>query len=315
MPTSKISQTSLPKKIKIKKYSSFRRYKYLYIMSFIGVAMVFVFRYLPLYGIITAFQQFSFSKGIWGSKLVGFDNFISIIQNPNIYRIMRNTILIGVLNTFWTFWPPILFALLLNEIRNRHYKKIVQTVSYMPYFIATVILVGIMKDLFATSGPVNMVIESLGGQRIGFFTATEWFRSLYIGSSIWKNLGYSSIIYIAVMVGIDPCLYESAAIEGAGRFQQALYVTIPSITPTIIIMLIISTTDFVSVGFEKVFLMYSPSTYETADVLSTFIYRVGLKGGQIGLGAAVGLFESVVGIIFITVSNYFARKFSDYSIW
>ena len=293
----------------------FGRYKYLYIMTIIGVLLVFIFRYLPLYGVTIAFKQFSFSRGISGSKWIGFDNFINIFQNPYFFRIIRNTFLLGIMNTIWNFWPPILFALLLNEIRNRHFKKIVQTISYMPYFIAIVIIVGIMKDLFGNTGAINQTIESFGGQKIGFLIEAEWFRPLFIGSDIWQHLGYSSIIYLAVIASIDPCLYESSAVEGAGRFKQALYITIPCMTPTIIIMLIMATTNFVTVGFEKVYLMYSPTTYETADVLSTYIYRVGLKGGQMGLGAAVGLFESAIRILFITTSNYLARKFSDYSMW
>lgn len=292
-----------------------KRDRYLYLMSSVGVVWFFIFNYLPAYGIIVAFKKFNIIGGIWNSPWVGFQNFRLFFENIYLFRLIKNTVLLGLYSILWGFWPPILLALLLNELRLKLYKKVVQTISYLPHFIATIIIVGMLKDFFSYKGLINQFISMFGGGTINFFSQPEWFRSLYIGSDIWQSIGFSSIIYLAVLTSINPEIYESAAIEGANRLQQAVYITIPSILPTIMILLILSTTGIVNVGFEKVYLMYSPAIYETADVIATYTYRMGIVGGQFSYGAAVGLVNQVVSLIFIVTANYISRKTTEYSMW
>ena len=284
-------------------------------MTALGVAWTFVFNYIPVYGIIVAFKRFDIVGGIWRSPWVGFHNFKLFFENPYFFRLIRNTFLLGFLSLVWGFWPPILLALLLNEVRLRTYKRVVQTFSYLPHFIAVVIIVGMLKEFFSYKGIINQLITALGGETINFFSKPEWFRPLYIGSGVWQGIGFGSIIYLAVLSGVNPELYECAQMEGANRFQQAIYITLPSILPTIMILLILNTTAIVNVGFEKVYLMYSPAIYETADVLATYTYRIGLEGGQVAFGSAVGLFNQVISLIFLVSVNAISRRLTDYSLW
>lgn len=292
-----------------------KRDRYLYVMTAIGVIWMFIFNYIPVYGIVVAFKRYNVVDGIWGSQWVGLHNFEMFFKNPYFFRLVRNTVLLGLYSTLWGFWPPILLALLLNELRSKTYKRVIQTVSYLPHFIATVIIVGMLKDFFSYKGIVNQLLKALGIGTINFFSDPNWFRTLYIGSGIWQGVGFSSIIYLAVLSSVNPELYECASMEGANRFQQAIYITIPSILPTIMILLILSTTGIVNVGFEKVYLMYSPAIYKTADVIQTYTYRVGLEGGQISFGSAVGLFNHVISLIFMVSANYISRKTTEYSMW
>ena len=284
-------------------------------MTALGVAWTFVFNYIPVYGIIVAFKRFDIVGGIWRSPWVGFHNFKLFFENPYFFRLIRNTFLLGFMSLVWGFWPPILLALLLNEVRLRTYKRVVQTFSYLPHFIAIVIIVGMLKEFFSYKGIINQLVAALGGQTINFFSKPEWFRPLYIGSGVWQSIGFGSIIYLAVLSGVNPELYECAQMEGANRFQQAIYITLPSILPTIMILLILNTTAIVNVGFEKVYLMYSPAIYETADVLATYTYRIGLEGGQVAFGSAVGLFNQVISLIFLVSVNAISRRLTDYSLW
>lgn len=295
--------------------SSFKRDIYLYLMTALGIGWFFVFTYVPSYGIIIAFKRFNIVEGIWNSPWIGFHNFQLFFENPFFFRLVRNTVLLGLYSIAWGFWPPILLALLLNELKNRRFKRVIQTISYLPHFIATVVIVGMLKEFFSYKGLVNKLIELTGLDTINFFSEPGWFRTLYIGSDIWQSIGFSSIIYLAVLSGLNQEMYESASIEGAGRLQQAIYITIPSILPTIMILLILSTTGIVNVGFEKVFLMYSPAIYETADVIPTFTYRSGIEGGQFGFASAVGLFSQVISLLFIVAANYVSRKTTEYSMW
>lgn len=303
------------KSVMQKIFVSFQRDKYLYFMTLLGVVWVFVFTYLPAYGILVAFKRFNVVDGIWNSPWVGFHNFRMFFENPFFYRLIENTFLLGLLSLIWGFWPPILLALLLNELRQKLFKRVVQTISYLPHFIAIIIIVGMMKEFFSYRGIVNQIISFFGINTINFFSEPSWFRPLYIGSDIWQTIGFSSIIYLAVLSSLNPELYESAAMEGANRLQMAMYITIPSILPTIMILFILNTTSIVNVGFEKVFLMYSPGIYETADVIATFTYRIGIEGGQISFGAAVGLFNQVISLIFVIATNYISRKTTEYSMW
>jgi len=295
------------------------RNKSLYIMLIPVVAYYFIFHYIPMYGLQIAFKDFTPAKGIWGSPWVGLEKFKEFFVYDSFYvwRIIRNTILINVYDLIFGFPAPILFALLLNEIKNSIYKRTLQTVSYMPHFISTVVIVGMIMDFFSRDGLINQILKSLGilSEPISFMTEPGWFRPLYVGSGIWQNLGWGSIVYLAAISNIDPQLYEAALIDGAGRFRQALYVTIPGILPTIVIMFLLRVGHMMNVWFEKVFLMYNPLTYETADVISTYVYRKGLLEMDYSYGAAVGLFNSVINFLLVIFSNKIAKKLTETSLW
>ena len=294
---------------------NFGREKYLYLMSAVGVVWVFIFNYLPIYGILIAFKRYDFTAGILGSPWVGFHNFELWFKNPFFWRLIRNTVLLGALSILWGFWPPILLALLLNEVRSNGYKRVVQTITYLPHFIAVVVIIGMLKEVLSYDGVVNRLVASLGGEQISYFAKPGWFRTIYVGSGVWQGIGFGTIIYLAALAGVDPELYESAIVEGAGRLQLARFITLPHLLPFIMVLLILSTVGIINVGFEKVYLMYGPATYETADVIQTFVYRLGLEGGQFAFGAAVGLFNSIVSLFFMVAVNALARRFTRHSLW
>lgn len=291
------------------------RQKSLYVMTAVGLGMIVAFQYLPTYGMQVAFKRFSPVEGIWGSTWIGLDNFEAFLTGPFAVRLIRNTVLLGFLSIVWGFWPPIVLALLLNELRLPTCKRVVQTISYLPHFIAIVVIIGMMKEFFSYDGIVNRVVESVGGQPTNFFMEPGWFRPLYIGSAVWQGVGFGSILYLARLAGINPELYENATCEGANRWQLVRHITLPELMSLMMILLIFQTIGIVSVGFEKVFLMQNPGIYETADVIQTYVYRVGLAGGQIGYGSAVGVLNSVVSFIFAATVNYIARRITGHSLW
>lgn len=217
-------------------------------------------------------------------------------------------------NTLFTYPAPIILALLLNEIKNTKFKKTVQTISYVPYFISVVVLVGIINELTSANGPINHLIEAFGGKPILFMSEPGWFRPVYIISRIWQGCGWGTILYLAALSGIDPTLYEAARVDGASRWQQMLHITLPGIRPTMVTLLILNVGGIMTIGFEQIFLMYNPLTYSTADVLATYVYRIGLFGAQFSLATAIGLFESLIGIFFVTSSNFIAKKISGNSV-
>ena len=293
----------------------FPRQKSLYLMTAVGVGMIVIFQYVPTYGMQVAFKRFNPVDGIWSSPWIGLDNFAAFLTGPYAVRLIRNTLLLGFLSIVWGFWPPIVLALLLNELRLPTFKRVVQTISYLPHFIALVIFVGMMKEFFSYDGIVNRVTVSLGGQVTNFFMEPGWFRPLYVGSAVWQGIGFGSILYLARLAGINPELYENAVCEGANRWQIAWRITIPELLSIMVILLIFSTTNIVRVGFDKAFLMQNPGIYETADVIETYVYRVGLAGGQIGYGVAVGVLNSVASLIVAASMNYTARRVTGYSAW
>lgn len=287
------------------------------IMSIPMILFFVVFAYIPMVGLYLAFVDYKPALGITGSPFVGLENFVKVFQNPFFPRLMRNTFLIGLYTLLWSFPIPIIFALAVNEIQSRQVQKVVQTISYMPYFISTVVIVGLLSNFLSpTTGIVNELYTRLTGKDpISFMTEPEYFRTLYVASNIWQTFGWNSIIYLAALAGVDMTLYESAKVDGANRFQQMLHITLPSIMPTVVIMLILNMGNVMSVGFEKIILMYAPSTYETADVISTYTYRRGIVQSDYSFGTAIGLFNSVINVIFIVGANWFSRKFSDTSLW
>lgn len=280
-----------------------------------GFLMITLFRYIPMFGLIIAFKNYSVGKGIIKSPWVGLQNFINFFNDPYCFRIIKNSFLLGIYMLIFSFPAPIILALLFNEVGSRSYKKISQTISYLPHFISVIIIVGILKTMFSTSGIVNQVLNYFGLSTINFFSAPEWFRPLYIFSEIWQNVGFNAIIYLAAISGIDQTIYEAAIIDGANRFQIMHRITIPSIMPTVKILFILAISGILGNNFEKIYLMYSPLTYDTADVISTYVYRRGIEMADFGYGTAVGLFQSVFAFSLLYVSNYISRKVSDTSLW
>ncbi len=288
----------------------------LYLMVLPAIVVVFIFHYIPIYGIIIAFQDYNPFDGYAGSEFVGLENFIDFFKDPFSFRVIRNTFYLGALMIFFRFWPPILLALLINELANLKFKRTVQSISYLPHFISTVIIVGMLfRFVSVDGGLVNSLLSSLGIQKINFTVSPEWFRPLYIISMIWQNVGWGSILYLAAMAGISTELYEAAYCEGANRFQRVRFITIPGITPTVIILLILNMRNIVNIGLEKVLLMYNPAIYETADVISTYVYRKGILGSDQSYASAIGLFNSVMALIVVLAVNKMAQKFSETSLW
>jgi putative aldouronate transport system permease protein len=288
----------------------------LLILMFPAVLYYVIFHYLPMYGVVIAFKDFSISKGIMGSSWVGFKWFVEFFDSIYFTRVMRNTLLISIYTLVWGFPVPIIFALLLNQVKDGLFKRSIQTISYIPHFISLVIVVGLMTNFLSPNdGLVNNIIKNLGGKSIDFMGNPKWFRTLYISSGIWQSFGWNSIIYLAALSAIDPNLYEASKMEGANRFQQVIYITIPGILPTTIIMLILNLGSLMSVGFEKVILMYNPLTMETADVISSYVYRKGVVGAQYSLGSAVGLFNSLINFFLLLSANKISKKVTEISLW
>ena len=287
----------------------------LYVMALPVIIYFICFNYAPMVGIIMAFQKYNMRKGLFGSQLIGFTNFIRFFNSPSFFRLLRNTLLISFYGLIFSFPLPIVFALCLNEVRNAKFKKVVQTISYLPYFISVVVVVSILFDFGKSNGLITNIASMFGWTGGAVISSPKWFRSLYIGSNLWQHLGYNSIIFISALAAIDPTLYEAARIDGANRWQQTLHVTIPGIASTIIVLLILRLGQIMGVGYEKIILMYGPSTYETADVLASYTYRVGIIDADYSYSTAVNLFNSIVNLIVLTTANFISRKVNETSIW
>ncbi len=290
--------------------------RYLYVLIIPVFIYYVIFQYVPMYGAQIAFKNFNPFQGIWGSPWVGFKYFTQFFESVYFLRLIRNTLAINIYNIVVGFPAPILLALMLNEVKNRVFKRTVQTVVYLPHFISTVVIVGMLVSFLSPrSGIVNMVIKSLGGQPIQFLAQPGWFRSIYVWSGVWQEAGWGSIIYLAALAGIDPSLYEAAVVDGASRWKRLVHITIPCLIPTIIIMLILRMGGIFNVGFEKIMLMYNPVTYETADVISTYVYRRGILGAEYSFSTAIGLFNSVINFVTLITFNTISRKVSETSLW
>jgi putative aldouronate transport system permease protein len=269
-----------------------------------------------MYGVIIAFKDYSIRLGIFGSPWVGLKHFIDFIGNPYFGKLLRNTIVLSLYSFSWSFWPPIVLALFLNEPMNRTYKKVVQTISYIPHFISTVAVCGVLLLILSpTNGLINNFIVALGGKPIYFIIFPEYFRTIFISSGIWQGIGFSAIIYLAALSSVDQDMYEAATIFGATRLQKMRYISIPSIMPTIIILLILSFGNILSVNTEKVILLYQPTTYSVSDVIGSYIYRLGLLDSRYSFSAAVGLFNNVINVMLVVFANSMARRFTETSLW
>lgn len=287
------------------------------LILFIPCIIFFVlFRYGPLYGIIIAFKDYDVWSGILGSKWVGLEHFRNFFSSPDFWVLFKNTILLGFYSLLFGFPFPIIFAILLNEVRMNILKRTVQTVSFLPSFLSIVIVSSMVIDFLSPSrGIINDIIAALGFERIYFLVQPEWFRTIYISSDIWAQMGYESILYLAAIAGINPSLYEAAKVDGSKRWHLIRYITLPSLMPTILILFIIKAGNMFRIGYEKVLLLYNPMTYEVADVFSTYVYRKGLLQANYSYAAAVGLFEGIIALMMLLISNSVSRKLGGKSLW
>lgn len=294
----------------------FKREWQIYVMLAPAIIWFIMFLYQPMYGLQIAFKDYSLFKGITGSPWIGFEHFETLFSSDQFMRAVKNTFIISGLTLLFGFPAPIILALMFNEVMNQAFKRTSQTIVYLPHFISTVIIAGIVITAFSPSaGIVNTALGWFGIEPIYFLTKAEWFRPIFIGSGIWQEAGFSSIVFLAAIAGVNPSLYESAMVDGASRWQMIWKITLPSILPTILIMLIIRIGNLLEVSFELIILLYQPATYETADVVNTFIYRQGLQGGQYDLAGAAGLFNAVVAFILVMTANTISRRYSRTSLW
>ncbi|WP_238392713.1 ABC transporter permease [Paenibacillus antri] len=289
--------------------------KYVYLMALPVIAYYVIFHYVPIGGLVIAFQNFNAFKGIFGSEWVGWMHYTDFWNSPYAFRVVRNTLLINIYQILFAFPAPILLALLLNEVRGRMFTRTIQTVSYMPHFISLVVICGIIVDFSQSEGVINDIIAFFGGERSNLLMQSDLFRTIFVSSGIWQEMGWGSIIYLAALSTVDPHLYEASSIDGAGRWRQLLHITIPALIPTITILLIMRVGHIMSEGFEKIILLYNPLTYETADVISSYVYRRGIQEANYSFGAAVGLFNSTINFIILIAVNNFSRKYLKESLW
>jgi len=289
--------------------------KSLYLLMVPGLLFYIIFHYVPMYGALIAFKNFSPRLGVAGSEWVGFKHFIYFFTSPSFKDVLINTLKISFSTMIFGFPMPIILALLINELRNARFAKVVQNATYIPHFISMVIICGMIKDFTRDTGIISVILSFFGKEPVSMLNYPQYFLPIYVISGIWQNMGWDSIIYLAALMGIDDSLYEAAAIDGAGKARQMWHVTIPGIAPTIITMLILSVGSILSVGYEKIILLYNDATLEVADVISTYVYRKGLLEQDWSFSTAVNLFNSVVNLMFLLGTNYISRKVNDTALW
>jgi putative aldouronate transport system permease protein len=295
-------------------YLHFHRRKYILLIP--GIAFFVIFRYIPLAGNVMAFQNFNFAKGVFGSPWIGLGNFRFLFGSEKFFQVLRNSILISLYKLVWGFPFPIFIALLLNELRSVVFKRTIQTIIYLPHFISWPIMGGlVIAFLSPDRGIVNVLIKALGAEPIFFLASTDYFRGVLVATSIWKEAGWGTIIYLAALAGIDPQLYEAAIIDGANRFRCIRHITLPGIASTIVILLILRMGHILENGFDQVFILYNPSVYDVGDVLETYVYRMGLVSGRYSFSTAAGMFQSIIGFIMIVSVNWFAKRVGETSVF
>ena len=292
------------------------RLKELYLIFLIPLAHLLIFRYAPMLGVLIAFKNYRPIDGIWGSRWNDFDHFRLFFSTPNFLALIVNTFRISFLKLLFGFPAPIIFALVLNELTQRNYRRVVQSISYLPHFLSWVVLGSVFKILLSVErGPINALLIAIGAEPIYFLAEPDWFLFTIVTTDIWKSIGWGSIIYLAAITSVDPALYEAAAIDGANRLQKILRVTLPSMAPIITIMLILSVQTLPKAGFDQVFNLYNSLVYSVADIFETYVYRVGLLERRYDFSTAVSLFQNGVAIVFVLIANFFARRFSDHALW
>ncbi len=312
MATTKSAKLNTNKK---RLWKRIKEHRTVYLIFLPTLLFYLIFMYIPMFGNIMAFQDYSVAKGIFGSRFVGFENFIDFLTNYKFFTLLRNTLVLNFLGLVISFPAPIILALLLNEVKSLKFKKSVQTITYMPYFISSVVMVGMIMVFVSNDGLINNIRGMFGLEAVSFMTQPKYFPWIYTISDVWQTMGWNSIIYIAAISSVDQELYEAARIDGAGRFKQVLHVTLPGIATTIILLLIIRIGQMLSIGYEKIILLYNPSIYESADVISTYVYRRGLIEGDYSYSTAVSMFNSVCNFILLMLANGVSRKFSGEGLW
>ena len=306
-PKRKFSIKSIKKDFKINRL--------LYFMAAPVIAYFIIFHYIPIWGLVISFQDYAPMKGILGSEWVGLKNFADFFKSYYFWRLIRNTLTINITDLIFGFPSPIIFALLLNELKNGLFKRSIQTISYIPHFVSIMVISGIIINFTASDGLFNDIIQFLGGDRSNLLRQPQFFVPIYVGSEIWQRIGYSSIIYLAAISCVNPELYEAAYMDGAGRLKQVIHITLPGIMSTIIVLLLLRIGKMLSVGFEKIILLYNPSIYKTADVISSFVYRKGLLDTDYSYATAVSFFNSFMNLLLLMMANTLSRRFSDTSLW
>jgi len=294
------------------------RDKYLYLIMLLPAVYYILFCYYPMYGVTLAFKQYKPKLGILGSPWAsqnGMKYVLQVVNDPYFWTVFKNTIVLNLTNLVISFPAPIILALLLNEVASSKYKRIVQTITYLPHFLSTVVVVGMMTSMFNSTGIVNELLGKLGIGPIQFLNDAQYFRPMYIGSNVWQGIGWDSIIFLSALAGLDMELYEAARIDGAGRWKQTIHITLPGILPTIIIMLILSMGRILNVSYQKILLMMTGSNQSVSDVISTYVYRRGITKADFSYATAVNLFQSLVSLVFVAATNWISRKTSETSLW
>ena len=316
MSVAKVPQTEKTRWVRFRR--ALIRDRWLYLIMLLPCLYYLLFHYYPMYGVTLAFKQYKPKLGIIGSPWAsqhGMKYVLQVVGDPYFWTVFKNTIVLNVVNLAITFPAPIILALLLNEVASDRYKRVVQTVTYLPHFLSTVVVVGMMNTMFSSSGIVNELLGKIGLGPFAFLNDAQYFRPMYIGSNIWQNIGWDSIIFLAALSGLDQALYEAARIDGAGRWKQTIHITIPGILPTIVIMLILAMGKIMNVSYQKILLMMTGSNQSVSDVISTYVYRRGITKADFSYATAVGLFQSLVSLVFVTTTNWISRRTTETSLW
>lgn len=309
----KIQDVRQPMGIGLKK--EFQKHWILYLMMLPALIYFLVYCYFPMFGLSIAFQKYRIGDSFFGGEFVGFKHFVDFFESYYFVRLLRNTVVLSLGLLIFGFPIPLLFALLLNEVRSMKFKKIAQTITYLPHFISILVICGLILDFTKVDGLINTIIQAFGGSPVAFMSKAEWFRPIYITSDIWATFGWNSIIYMAALLGIETEQYEAASLDGANRLQKILHVSLPGILPIIVTTLLMRLGHIMSLGFEKVFNLYNTSTYETADIISTFVYRQGILNANYSSATAVGLFNAVINLFMVVCANKLSRKLTETSLW
>ncbi len=293
----------------------FKKHWGIYLIALPVIVYYIVFCYLPMGGVLMAFEKYTPRNGIFGSKWIGLKNFENFFNSTYCWRVIKNTFVLSFYDLIVCFPLPVVFALMLNELRNVKYKRVVQTITYMPYFISMVVVCGLIVDFFKASGPLTKIISALGGPDGNLLGRPDMFRGIFVFTNLWQYFGSNSIILVATLTTIDPQLYEAATLDGANRLQKILHVTVPGIMTTLMVLLILRLGNLMSVSFEKIILLYAPSTYSVSDVISSFVYRRGLEKMEYGYSTAVGIFNSLLNFVLLVLANTLSKKFTDTSLF
>ena len=304
----KAAQTKNVSAVKAKRQGLTREEKTFHLMLLPGMIILLLFVFIPLVGSLMAFQNYVPAKGLLGSKWVGLENYKFIFSLPDGRQVFVNTLVIAFAKLVMNIFVPVTFAILLNEITAKMFKRTFQTIVYLPHFLSWVVLATVVTNMFSLEGPFNAVVTMFGGEPIQFLASNSWFRKVIVGTDVWKEFGYNSVVYLAALTGIDPGLYEAANIDGANRFKQIWHITVPALLPTVVLMTALNLGNILNAGFDQIFNLYNPIVYETADIIDTYVYRIGMVERQYSIGAAVGLLKSVISFALILGANKCAKK-------